>query len=381
MKWRRDGRNRKGAVLVVALVALSAMFAFAALAIDLGYLLNTRSETNRCADAAALAACWQYIDELEDGATESAAKAAARAEAASLAGFNKIGEVASPLINTDDTVGDVRIGYLDLDNRAATLDVGSSNPLNAVEVTVRRQSGWNGPVPTFFARIFGVDQQDVTASATAAIARQIAGFEIPNDNSNLGILPFALDLETWNAMVAGSTYDNWTWNEATEAYSAGSDGVPEGNLYPQDTGAPGNRGTVDIGSNNNSTDDIARQILHGVSPSDLAFHGGKLEFGPDGTLTLNGDTGISAGVMDELASIRGQPKIIPIFSTVQGPGNNAQFTIVRWAGVRILDVKLTGSNSTKRVIIQPASVIAKGVIPSDDANDSQFVYSTVVLAR
>ena len=43
-----------------------------------------------------------------------------------------------------------------------------------------------------------------------------------------------------------------------------------------------------------------------------------------GKLYLNGDTGISAGVKDELASIKGQPRIIPIFSTVSGNGNNAQ---------------------------------------------------------
>ncbi len=94
-------------------------------------------------------------------------------------------------------------------------------------------------------------------------------------------------------------------------------------MFPQGTGSPGNRGTVDIGSSNNSTADIARQIVHGISPSDFAQLGGKLEFDDSGKLYLNGDTGISAGVKDELASIMGQPRIIPIFSTVSGNGNNA----------------------------------------------------------
>src|SRR5690606_12049527 len=122
--------------------------------------------------------------------------------------------------------------------------------------------------------------------------------------------------------------DDWTWNAANETISAGSDGVLEVNLFPQGTGSPGNRGTVDIGSSNNSTADIARQIVHGISAQDLAHHGGRLEFDEDGELELNGDTGISAGVKDELASIRGEPRLIPIFSKVVGPGNNAQYTIV-----------------------------------------------------
>ena len=74
----------------------------------------------------------------------------------------------------------------------------------------------------------------------------------------------------------------------------------------------------------------------------MAQIGGSLQFNASGVLHLNGDTGISAGVKDELASIIGQPRIIPIFSSVVGPGNNADYTIVKFVGVRILAVKLTG---------------------------------------
>src|SRR4029453_10300558 len=120
--------------------------------------------------------------------------------------------------------------------------------------------------------------------------------------------------------------------------------------------------TVDIGSSNNSTSDINRQILDGVSPEDLAYHGGKLELDSNGELNLNGDTGISAGVKDELASIKGKPRIIPIFREVHGPGNNADYTIVAFVGIRIVDVKLTGSMSSKRLLVQPALMITRGAI-------------------
>jgi hypothetical protein len=155
----------------------------------------------------------------------------------------------------------------------------------------------------------------------------------------------------------------------------------EVNLFPQGTGSPGNRGTVDIGSSNNSTADIARQIVYGISPADFSALGKPLQFDSTGKLTLNGDTGISAGVKDKLNSIKGQPRVIPIFSAVSGNGNNAQYTIVKWQGVRIMNVQLTGSMSQKNVMIQVAPAQIKGVVASGTTGASNSVFSPVVLVR
>ncbi|MCA9239483.1 MAG: hypothetical protein KDA37_04760, partial [Planctomycetales bacterium] len=171
------------------------------------------------------------------------------------------------------------------------------------------------------------------------------------------------------------------WHEESKSVCPGSDGILEINLYPQGTGSPGNRGTVDIGSSNNSTNDITRQILCGVNAEDLAHHGGSLQFNSCGKLYLNGDTGISAGVKDELAAIKGQLRIIPIFSSVNGPGNNAVYTIVKWYGIRIMDVKLTGPMNQKHVTIQAAPVMTPGVIPSTTSGTSGYVYSPVFLLQ
>ena len=182
-------------------------------------------------------------------------------------------------------------------------------------------------------------------------------------------------------MLNGGGSDDFKWDEGTQSIVSGHDGVREINLYPQGTGSPGNRGTVDIGGSNNSTADIARQIVHGVSQSDLDKIGGELKLDTSGKLYLNGDTGISAGVKDELASIRGKARIIPIFNTVVGPGNNATYTIVKFAGVRILDVKLTGAMSGKRVIIQPAKVVTDGAIANTNGTPSYTIYSPPCLVR
>ena len=252
---------------------------------------------------------------------------------------------------------------------------------NAVSVKVRRDSSNNGRVRFFLAQLLGVDDASAEAEATAAILTNFGGFEAPSGGQNLELLPFALDLDTWNDMLSGNADDDWTWDAESEQVSAGADGILEINLYPQGTGSPGNRGTVDIGSSNNSTADIARQIVEGVSIEDLAYHGGKLQFDEDGELMLNGDTGISAGVKDELTSIIGDPRVIPIFSQVTGPGNNAEYAIVQFAGVRITDVKLTGKMSDKHVTIQPANLVVNGGIPASGDVTSRFIYSPVWLVR
>ena len=64
-----------------------------------------------------------------------------------------------------------------------------------------------------------------------------------------------------------------------------------------------------------------------------------------------------AAIKDELESIIGLPRAIPLFSEVTGNGNNAMFTVVGFAGIRIMEVKMTGAMSKKRVIIQPAFVV------------------------
>ncbi len=175
--------------------------------------------------------------------------------------------------------------------------------------------------------------------------------------------------------------DDYRYDATTGQVVVGSDGQPEVNLYPQGTGSPGNRGTVDIGGANNSTADIARQIVHGISEADCNELGKPLIFDSNGQLTLNGDTGISAGVKDELASIIGQTRVIPIFSSVTGNGNNAQYRIVKWAGVRILAVRLTGAMSKKMVMVQPAPIISRNVVISSTTGSSSQIFSPVLLVR
>ncbi|MBX7166157.1 MAG: hypothetical protein K1X74_07390 [Pirellulales bacterium] len=378
-------QSRRGAISVLMCFMMVLLLSVVALSIDLGYLFNARSELQRAADSAALAGAWELIPTDESFSTVPVSDFhAVRDEALMYASLNHV--CRDPLSmdrnEANAATGELVIGEL-VDLAGGTMSFLEPNSYNAVKVWLLRTAARNGRVPLFFARIFGKQGQDLEATATAALITQIDGFQTPGDAAEtLDLLPFALDIQTWNGMLAGGGTDNWTWDFENKSIKAGADGIREVNLYPQGTGSPGNRGTVDIGPSNNSTNDIARQILHGVSAEDLEHFDGELRFDDNGELGLNGDTGISAGVKDELAAIKGQPRMIPIFKSVAGPGNNAQYTIVQFAGIRIMEVKLTGSMSGKKVIIQPAPVVSRGTIAHQGSGTtSYYIYSPARLVK
>ena len=79
------------------------------------------------------------------------------------------------------------------------------------------------------------------------------------------------------------------------------------------------------------------------------------------------------------SSILGDVRILPLYSTVSGNGTNAAFTIVKFVGIRITDVKLTGKS--KQLIVQPATVVTCGGIPSTDPAASSGIYSPAWLVK
>ena len=372
-------RKRAGAIIVLTAVMMVLMFAFLAFAVDLGYVALVRTQLQATADSAALAGAYDLLQshfadpEPTVATTQQQAQTSARYYAAS----NVVAGTTSTTL--DDA--DITLGRLDLSaGLDAPLTFTDPSRYNAVQVRVRRVTDQNGEVPLFFARVLGINTAPSRASATAAFGDNFQGFGPPAEGSpNLPILPIALDEQTWDQLLAGNTGDSWQWNPDTELVSSGQDGAREASLFPQGTGAPGNRGTVDIGKPNNSTKDLSRQIREGITAQDIAdlqADNRSLEPGLDGTIMLNGDTGMSGGIKDDLASIIGQTRIIPIFSNVTGNGNNAEFTIVQFAGVRILAVKLTGKPSGRYVVIQPANVLIENGIPApDDTQFSDFIYS------
>ena len=275
-RLRRD--KRKGNIVVLTMLLMVGLMAMVAFAVDVGYLCVTRQQLQRSADAAALAACWELVDQAAPtGQSDAAAmQSAVQATASEFAGLNTVLQHNPTLLPSD-----IEIGYLDNpSDPASPLVVDSSEPPNAVTVRIRRSNDVNGAVPLFFARVLGQRDAQLQVEATAALLTNIRGFHTPPSGKPIGILPFALDEDTCLKMLQGLGKDDWKWDAANEQVVAGTDGAAEVNLYPQGTGSPGNRGTVDIGNNNNSTADIARQITGGVTDADLESIGGELAHRP-----------------------------------------------------------------------------------------------------
>lgn len=379
----RGGRVtlRRGNALMMVTISLTVVMGMGALAIDLGYMQVVRAELQRSADAAALAGAGRLLDQdrLRGDAYLADVISDSRLTAKLLAQQNKVDNREVVI----DASQDVVLGNWDFDSAALTGALPAA--CNGVEVSLFRDDLHGGQLSFSLAQLLGRSSSSASARATAAFSDGIRGFRVTENSGNAELLPFALHVNTWNMLLAGqgTPRDTYFYNKETGAVFSGADGIRELNLYPgAGTGQlpPGNFGTVDIGSPNNSTADIARQIVSGISAADLAYFGGKLELNDDGVLMLNGDTGISAGIKDELASIIGQPRIIPLFRSVSGPGNNAMFEIVAFAGIRILDVKLTGSMKSKYLMIQPAIVVDDSAI-AGDSGTSHYVYRPPHLVR
>lgn len=376
--------KRKGLVVVFVVIMMGVLFGMTALTIDIGMMYKAKQEAQDAADAAALAGAMELLDE---DRLKGVPFMAEEIDAA----LQSIGHYAAlnPVLNVDPVVpsSDVQFGYLhDLSIPDAPLSFADPNQVNTVVVCVRRDSVSNGPIDMLFATIFGHSTAEVRASGAASFKDGVVGYRVTPETGNAEILPLALHEDAWNGLLDGtwSTGDDWAFDELSETVGSGADQINELNLFPG-AGAlqlpPGNSGTVDIGSPDNSTADISRQIVFGINADDLGWFGGELALGPDGTLPLNGDTGLSAAIKDELTSIIGLPRAIPLFREVSGPGNNAIFTIVGFGGIRIMEVKLTGPMNKKKVIIQPAFVVDDSAITGPGSGSSYFVYQPVRIVR
>lgn len=158
---RRGERGERGAINIMAAIALSLVIGAALLAVDLGSLFHTRRELQTIADTAALSA----VNNL----------AAAQTLAVDTAALNRF-QIPGGQANTLDT----RVGYYDVDAREFTPG-GAAASLNAVQVTVGTQQ------PYFF--MFG--SREVTAIAVAT----------RNDIAALSIGTTLLDIDTSKSVL------------------------------------------------------------------------------------------------------------------------------------------------------------------------------------
>ena len=314
--------RRKGSVVVLTAVLLVPLLAIVACAVDYGYLLKKRADLQRAADAAVLAAARDLVP-ADDGTQDLATvRDALRQYAAS-----NISEVANFTVLDSD----IEIGRYDPATIYSNFTILNSGTFDTVRVTLRRDSQANSRVSLFFARIFGINDANVSVMATAVLPK--ASFLKPG----AGVLPFSIPKSEWDAASTG------------DAWSVFSDGHIEDDLG--DT-IPGNFGTLDLGDSSNSTADMRDQMLNGLRQHDLdgLYAEGRIaqDTHIDGNEAFysNSDTGLSSGMKSAIQAIHGEKRLIPVYDSVSGTGNNAEFHVVGWAACEVVTSGWAGSKNT-----------------------------------
>ena len=315
--------KRRGIVVAKTALLLIPIMGMLALAIDYGYLLKSRTDLQRAADLAALAAARDLAAAEANGSQDLAA---VRATARQFADAN-----IQDVTNFQVLDSDIEIGRYDPSTVYSNITLLNDGDFDTVRITVRRDAQSNAPVSLFFARVLGRGASGVNATATA-ILRKASSLRPGNR-----IIPFTVPQNVWDAHSVG---DSW------KIYSNGGLQDLAGNPIP------GNWGTVDVGDTNNSTAELSDQIESGLSQDDLdeLHEDGRISssshIDTSASLQLQGETGMSSGMSDAVETVEGQICYIPIFDTVVGGGNSSEFNIIGWGAVKVVNSHWQGNSNT-----------------------------------
>ena len=161
--------NQRGAAAIIVAVSMIALLGFAAIAVDTGYLMVAKNELQNVADAAALAAARQLGSIYEpmtaaEQQSYTCDPGTITPVAQNVAQMNTAAGQSITIQNSDVVIGQ-------WDSATHILTPTLDQP-NAVMVTARRETGVNGAVTTFFAKILGIDTADISADAIAALTGQ-----------------------------------------------------------------------------------------------------------------------------------------------------------------------------------------------------------------
>ncbi|MBN1852878.1 MAG: hypothetical protein JW829_09145 [Pirellulales bacterium] len=319
----RNHRGRRGVIVILSAIMTVVLVGLIAFSVDYGYLLKTRTDLQRAADASALAAVRDLIR--KDDGTQDLDQV--RSTVREYVSDNL--EDMSFVVASED----IEIGRYDPQSIYSNLTLLNNGTFDTVRVTLRRDGTTNPAVRLFFARVLGTNQANITATATAVLQKA----QIMNPGAD--VLPFATPKELWDDLEPGGTWIAYGDGKLKDAYG---------------TDVPGNWGTVDIGSEDNSTDALNDQILHGLRQGDLdaLYEDNRI---PELThidssidSLMQGDTGLSVGLKSSVRAVHGCQRIVPIYDQLSGDlnGNNLEFHVVGWGVVTVIDSTWQGEVNT-----------------------------------
>jgi Flp pilus assembly protein TadG len=373
--------RRRGAVTVLVAFLTVPFLGMVAFAVDIAWIVQSRSDLQNAADSAALAGAEQlmngFVQYSLPGQTQKStilttSETSAKTYAKNFAGYNTAGGIQSLVLNN----ADIQFGFTDAQNNFTAAPTYTGFP-NTVKVTMRLDSQANGQLKLFFAPIFGLSSTSVTATAAATIyTGNVVSFQ-SKPGAHGALLPMALDINAWNTFVQ-------TGVSSDGAVKSSANGAPQLQVYPSPNLAPGNFGMLSLDDSSNSSSAISGWISNGLTGTEIAaLKDSNLMPLPQPNPNLWNWKGAPGFKSSDLNSLPvGQTFMLPVFepvvgmpgatyeaavgSTYQssdkyagspdvgdgGVGQNAYYNIMKFVGVQI-----TQLDTSQDAMIQPAAVM------------------------
>ena len=211
--WRRQ----RGAVAIIAALALPLLIGFAGLAIDLGRMYVQKTELQNATDACALAAARELTCDPTAGACAASFLINAENTGLTVARLNRTDFQAAPLNSAQIDAGDIKFSTTFAPNSGYLSRTAGASPASKYVMCTAHQTG----ITPWFMKVLGIGDQTVNAQAVATLAPAQTNCAIPLGMCKLDTAPAAnpfsgLTIGQWStSKLASSATGSFDWIDFT----------------------------------------------------------------------------------------------------------------------------------------------------------------------
>ncbi len=342
-------KDIKGSVTVVTVLALIVLIGFAALAVDVGYMMVRRNELQNIADTAALAATGElgamyvgkpFYEQIHFTPPLEPLRAAARAVA-----------TATGVKGVTISDGDMQLGIWDPTKRTFTVTVGGPT---AVRVSAHKDSAENGAFSTLLAGVVGIGTFNVSTVATASLTSLSTG------NHDTPGLPVGISLHWFEEK--GEDYCGQVIQ-----FNPTKDSCAGWNVYTQTK------------ADDNDVRSILQQLLAGTYqiPETIAgvtaytFMGGDLSANTFDAMTalFNARRVLNDGTVDMDSDPNTWTTTVPVYDWPDCSNPNKRAGPIKIVGFTTVVISGIGGPSAKEI---KATVLCNSVVAGPGGNGTSF---------
>lgn len=375
---RPKNKRRSGLLSVWSAFALFTVGLCAAVAIDRSLVSMTWSQTQVCADAAALAGCRELLtDDLiriaRDVDDRGALAQRCRNRAVDLARQHANNSYATgraiPVL-TDDYVDVLKLVWNEEEGRH--LAIFDSFDPDTVRVRLSNRNLQNGSGRPVNRGLSGISRAVISCEAIARIHDRISGFRAGPGMAIL-IAPFAIPEHfgrriagTWSSTDDHRSPDVYSWDEESNKIRQQSDGLPELALTVLRTGTqvvPGQLAPIAI-CESSQVNPFAHQMKHGLRHADTSAAGIELLSFPRAHHSSEPDETDFDALAGVWYGLIGEKRMFPLADLAAHTSDDGLSDVV---AARIMDVTRE-SDDQLQVLLQPTVMSpSSAVICSDES--------------